>query len=130
MTMRQEIKRYIIGFLLCLLLTVTAYLLATTIIEPTGQLDMFILISLTILALLQFIVQSIYFLHVENSPSGKWHFVAFWSMLSVVLIIVIGSIWIMWNLNYNMHHVPTGEEAEQFIIEDEGFGDSLPNHQH
>ena len=119
--MRQEVKQYLTGFVVCLLLTVSAYLLVTSFTQPSQQLNMTVLIVLTVLALLQFIIQSIYFLHIKNDKSGRWHLAAFLSMLSVVLIIVVGSIWIMYNLNYNMHHQPSGEEAEQFIIKDEGF---------
>lgn len=119
--MRQEIKRYIIGFSLCLLLTLVAYFVVTSWHQPTGELNLTVLVTLTALALGQFIVQSIYFLHISRGESGQWHLAAFLSMLSVVLIIVIGSIWIMWNLNYNMHHQPAPAEAEQLIIEDEGF---------
>ena len=38
-------------------------------------------------------------------------------MIMVVLFIVVGSIWIMNNLNYNM----MGEHVDELIIEDEGL---------
>ena len=42
---------------------------------------------------------------------------AFLFMMLIVVIVVIGSLWIMTNLDYNM--MP--DEVETYILEEEGF---------
>ncbi|MBE8365690.1 cytochrome o ubiquinol oxidase subunit IV, partial [Leptospira borgpetersenii serovar Balcanica] len=42
------------------------------------------------------------FLHMNASSEERWNLVAFVFTLLIIAIVVVGSIWIMWNLNYNM----------------------------
>ncbi|MES2199783.1 MAG: cytochrome C oxidase subunit IV family protein [Chlamydiota bacterium] len=89
---------YVIGFILCLLLTFTSYLIVSNHLLPRLPL-LFILAGL---ALLQAFVQLFFFLHVGRESNPKWHTWAFFSMVSVLVILTVGSIWIMYNLNYRM----------------------------
>jgi len=57
-----------------------------------------------ILALMQCSVQSIFFLNVLSERGTRWHLIIFASTLSIIAIIVVGSIWIMQHLNDNMMH--------------------------
>lgn len=57
---------------------------------------------LGILAFGQFVVQLVYFLHLGTEQKPRWKLLVFWFMIVVVLIVVVGSLWIMYNLNYNM----------------------------
>ena len=43
-----------------------------------------------------------FFLHLGKETKPRWKLYVFGFMVSVVLIIVFGSIWIMNNLNYRM----------------------------
>ena len=61
---------------------------------------------MAVLALLQFTVQMIYFLHLGHESRPRWKLGVFGMMLVVVLIIVFGSLWIMNSLNYRMHTNP------------------------
>jgi len=42
------------------------------------------------------------FLHMNTSSEDRWNLVAFVFTVLIIAILVVGSIWIMWNLNYNM----------------------------
>jgi cytochrome o ubiquinol oxidase operon protein cyoD len=71
-----------------------------------------------VLALVQFTLQLVYFLHLGTERKPRWKFLVFTFMVSVVLILVIGSIWIMDNLNY---HMLTGHQLEQHMKTEEGL---------
>jgi cytochrome o ubiquinol oxidase operon protein cyoD len=55
------------------------------------------------LALTQFLVQLFFFLHLGRETKPRWKLVVFGLMIMVVGIVVIGSLWIMSNLDYNMN---------------------------
>lgn len=54
------------------------------------------------LATLQLVVQLLTFLHLNEEKGPKWKIHSLWFALLMAFIIVVGSIWIMVNLNYNM----------------------------
>lgn len=108
------IGSYIVGFTLSALLTLSSYLVVTQNLIPKD-----ITVGVIIfLALLQFIVQSIYFLHLDKENGPRWNLSVFLSALSLVDLIVIGSIWIMTHLNYNM--MPNNI-IQNYIQSDEGI---------
>jgi cytochrome o ubiquinol oxidase operon protein cyoD len=56
-------------------------------------------------AIAQFLVQVIFFLRLTTkSPQGKINIMAFIFTGVILTSIICGSLWIMWNLNYNMMH--------------------------
>lgn len=91
----------VIGFVASLILTGAAFLI---IINPGFfRLDIKMAVNvILVLALLQFIVQSIFFLNLLSEKGPRWNLLVFASTLSVLVIIIAGSIWIMNHLNYNM----------------------------
>lgn len=91
-------KSYLIGFILSLLLTLASYL---TVSEKllSGQSLVIVLMGL---ALIQLTVQSVFFLHLGKESKPYWNLLCFLFMVQVILIIVIGSLWIMANLNENV----------------------------
>lgn len=90
--------KYALGFLTSVALTIGAYMLAMH-----GGYDKHeLVILLAVLALTQFVVQMVLFLHVGEERGPKWKFGAMIMMLTVVIVLVAGSIWIMNNLNYRM----------------------------
>lgn len=89
---------YIIGFAGSLVLTMAAYLSVRY-----GLLDKPMMIGLlTLLALTQFAVQLIYFLHVGKEFSPRLKLVVMFMMIGVVFILVAGSLWIMDNIDNRM----------------------------
>lgn len=86
---------YIWGLILSALLTIAAYL------SVTEQLfDKWTLISLVFgLAIAQMLVQMFFFLHLGRESKPRWNLSAFLFMALVVLLLVIGSMWIMYSLD-------------------------------
>lgn len=90
----------LIGFVASLILTLTAFLIA---VRPEFNLGtQGTIIAIFILALLQFVVQTVFFLNLLSEEGPRWNLFVFLSTLSIIVIIVLGSIWIMNHLNYNM----------------------------
>lgn len=106
----------IIGFVLSVLLTVSSYLVVTQRLLPS---DMIIAV-VVFLALLQFVVQAIFFLHLDKESGPRWNLVIFLSTLSIVAMVIIGSLWIMTHLNYNM--MPNSI-IQDYIQYDEGISE-------
>jgi len=53
-------------------------------------------------AVVQIMVHLVCFLHMNTSSSERWNVVALAFTVLIIAILVVGSIWIMWNLNLNM----------------------------
>ncbi len=96
----KTLASYITGFILCLILTIIPFVLVGKHLLPAKELY----VILAILAVAQLFVQSAFFLRLNASPSGRWTLMAFLFAILVVVILVFGSLWIMYNLNYNMVH--------------------------
>lgn len=91
-------RSYVTGYSLSIIFTITAYLLVVHKKFSTGM-----IVALIIgLALIQFLIQLIFFLHLGKETKPRWKLFVFIFMIVVVLILVIGSLWIMNNLNTRM----------------------------
>jgi cytochrome o ubiquinol oxidase operon protein cyoD len=87
---------YVSGYVASLYLTITAYLLVRH-----GAFSRRTLVAGVVgLALTQFLVQLVCFLHLGRETKPRWKLVVFLFMILVVGILVFGSLWIMNNLNY------------------------------
>lgn len=94
-------KSYSIGFLLSLLLTFAAYFLAINpwLSRYSGWIQDS---AISFAATVQAVIQLLLFLNLIAEPRPRWNLVVFLFMLLVVAILVIGSLWIMYHLNYNL----------------------------
>lgn len=110
---RRASMAYLTGFASCLIVTLLSF--SVVMFAAVGSGSKIALI--TILAACQVALQSYYFLHVGRSRTPKWKTAAYIFTIINVVIIVLGSLWIMANLNYNMKH--DMQKAEQEIIKDE-----------
>jgi cytochrome o ubiquinol oxidase operon protein cyoD len=98
---------YIFGFVASLALTLTAYVLVTH-----GSANRNLLVSMICgLAVIQFLVQMFFFLHLGEERGPRWKLLVAVFMVGIVLLIVFGSVWIMNNLNYRM----TPEQMNQYL---------------
>lgn len=104
---------YVIGYILSLVLTLNTFILVSS---PSTILSLNTVMLLALLAVLQVIAQLIFFLHLGREEKPRWNSMAFWTMVMVVLFIVIGSIWVMNNLDYNMMN----PDAIKTMVDDEG----------
>lgn len=107
-------KSYTAGFISSIVLTVIAFYLVDRGVFAGWDLA----VALAILATGQLLVQLICFLHIGKEDRPRWNLTAFLFMLLVVGIVVIGSLWIMYNLDYNMSHT---NDVDSHIMEEENI---------
>lgn len=90
-----SLMAYIIGFIASLVLTTVSFLLVTTkTITGTS-----LAYTLTALALIQAFFQLLFFLHLGQEAKPKWETLTFCFMFAILLVIALGSLWIMHDLN-------------------------------
>lgn len=90
-----SLRGYLIGFVVSLLLTSASFLfVAFEVFSPTT-----LMIVISALAIIQAICQLLCFLHLEFGGKYHWETSFFVLMVSVLLIIVFGSLWVMDDLN-------------------------------
>jgi cytochrome o ubiquinol oxidase operon protein cyoD len=103
---------YITGYVLSLILTLTAYILVVNHVFSKWIL----VAAIGWLALLQFMVQLLFFLHLDNESKPRFKLLAFALMFVFVLILIVGSVWVMNSLNYRMNH----EQLMQYLHDQDG----------
>ena len=103
---------YVIGFVLSIALTLLAYFGVTEGWFDGGT----PMVALLVLAVAQLVVQLFFFLHVGRETRPRWKLMMLYLTILTVLIVVIGSLWIMYNLNYRM----TPQMVEEYIESQNG----------
>ena len=89
---------YTAGFILSVLLTAAAFGLIVTG-AVTGHNA---LLAIAALAFVQIIVHLVFFLHMNTSSAQRWNVMAFGFTVLTVVILIVGSLWIMHNVSMNM----------------------------
>ncbi len=113
-----RIRSYVIGFVGSLVLTLTAYFLVMAHVQHGALAKHVLFASLAVLAFLQFVLQLVLFLHIGHEMKPRWKIVTFLCTVVTVGILVIGSLWIMQNLNYHMH---SDHEIRSYMSEQDGL---------
>ena len=93
-----SLYEYLIG--LCLSIILTAIPFGIVMSGTLGETLSVVIILLC--ALGQVLVQLIFFLHMNNSSENRWNVVTMAFVVILVLILIVGSIWIMQHLDHNM----------------------------
>ena len=89
---------YTIGLLLAVILTVMSFWVAnTSLLWVPG-----IALGLAVLAIAQMGVHLVFFLHITTGPDNTNNVLALAFGVLIVFLVVVGSLWIMSNLNENM----------------------------
>lgn len=120
-TKHESMRSYTIGFIVSLILTFTAYIPVVLFMDAPQEVFFTsnVLIGFVLfLAIIQMFVQLIFFLHLMSEKGSRWNLVFLISTGSIILLVVVGSLWIMSHLNYN-HMTP--EQTEHHLIEKEGI---------
>src|SRR5690606_15205160 len=92
------VNQYTIGFVLSVILTLIPFGMVMA-----GGFGRGILITvIAITAVAQILVQLIYFLHMNSSSEQRWNVIAFVYTILTIAILLVGSVWIMNYLHYNM----------------------------
>lgn len=94
----KTLKSYLFGLGLSLLFTLIAF----TLVGEHSLSNTSIYICLSVLAICQLIAQIVCFLRMNMSPEGQWNTLPFIFAIVIVGVLVGGSLWIMYNMNYFM----------------------------
>ncbi len=98
---QKTLATYLFGVFLCVILTIIPFF---TVMYHLFNIHTIFLV-LVVSAILQFLVQVIFFLRLNmKTIQAKYNVYAFVFAIIVLLVIIGGSLWIMWHLNYNMMH--------------------------
>ena len=95
-----SVKSYLIGFVLAAVLTIIPFWVVMSGSMTGFAAGMVILVA----GILQLLVHLVFFLHLDGSSSSRWNINAGLFTLVVIGIIVAGTLWVMWNMNYFMMH--------------------------
>lgn len=92
-------RGYMTGFVLSVILTaIPFWLMMGNVLDNTLRTSIVIMA----LAAVQIVVHMIYFLHMNTKSEGGWTFLALVFTLTLVVITLVGSIWVMYHLDQNM----------------------------
>ena len=111
--MNHLAKKNLLGFILCIVLTLMAYdTVASGLIHDS--LAVFLIVAM---AVIQALVQLVFFLDLGEKKE-QWNLLSFISTIGLIAILVAGTLIIMYNLNH--YHTSPQDEAN-FILHDEGI---------
>lgn len=106
----KAILRYVLGGILAGLTTLIVYCAVTYHWLEGPLLAAFALL----LAGIQLMIHLVFFLHLDRERGARWNTVSLLFTASTALVIILGSLWIMMNLNYNMGMSP--EQMNDYMI--------------
>ncbi len=113
-TEQGTVRSYIIGFLLSIILTFTAFFFVTEkLLAPKV-----LLVTIVALGTLQVLVQMLFFLHLGSESKPRQKVISFLFMVMVLVIIVGGTLWIMQNLT---ERTMSPMDMEHCMMKQEGF---------
>jgi cytochrome o ubiquinol oxidase operon protein cyoD len=96
--MLSDMGIYTIGLALAVILTATSFWVAnTSLLWAPG-----VPLGLVVLAIAQMGVHLVFFLHITTGPDDTNNVLALAFGVLIVFLVVVGSLWIMTNLNDNM----------------------------
>ena len=94
-----SVKGYVTGFLLAVVLTAIPFWLVMAKVLPTPGLTAAVILGF---AAVQIVVHMVYFLHMNTKVESGWSMLALIFTAALVVIMLAGSIWVMYHLNTNM----------------------------
>lgn len=104
-----SMRDYTVGFILAVILTVIPFALVMGKVFESSTTTALVILGL---GAIQMVVHMVYFLHMNAKSEGGWTMLAFMFTLIIVVITLVGSIWVMHNLNTNMMHGMNHEAIE------------------
>ena len=97
-TLHITVGGYVTGFVLSVILTAIPFWLVMAKVLPASATVPIVLGF----AAVQMLVHMVYFLHMNAKVEGGWSLLALLFTAVVVLIMLAGSIWVMYNMNTHM----------------------------
>ncbi|WP_367846541.1 cytochrome o ubiquinol oxidase subunit IV [Rhodoferax sp. WC2427] len=102
----STLKGYVTGFVLAVVLTVIPFWLVMGKVFDKPHVTAIVILAI---AAVQIVVHMIYFLHMNSKLEGGWSLLALIFTLMLLVIMLTGSIWVMFHLNANMMPVSAHE---------------------
>jgi cytochrome o ubiquinol oxidase operon protein cyoD len=105
------LKEYMTGFVLAAILTAIPFWLVMDKVLGKSSVTAIVILGI---AAVQIVVHMVYFLHMNTKSEGGWTMLAMLFTLVLVVIVLSGSLWVMYQLDHNMmpsamhdmHHMP------------------------
>lgn len=98
-TGQKKLSVYLTGFIICSILTLIAFWAVMSHQVSKDQAIAIIFVA----AFIQFLVQVIFFLRLNTqTEQGQMNVMVFVFTVVILLVVILGTLWIMWNLGYNM----------------------------
>ncbi|NYE60019.1 cytochrome o ubiquinol oxidase operon protein cyoD [Duganella sp. 1224] len=94
-----SLKDYAIGFILSVILTAIPFWLVMTKAFDKSSTTAIVILGF---AAIQVLVHMVYFLHMNGKAEGGWSMLATLFTLVLLVIVLAGSIWVMYHMNINM----------------------------
>lgn len=93
------LKEYAIGFVLSVILTAIPFWLVMAKVFDKSSTTAVVILGF---AAVQVIVHMVYFLHMNGKVEGGWTLLSTLFTLILLVIVLAGSIWVMYHMNINM----------------------------
>ena len=94
----EAVGGYLIGLGLATLLTAVSFFVSGTTLVWTESIP----VALVVLAVAQMGVHLVFFLHITTGPDNTNNVLALAFGVLIVLVLMVGTIWVMTNMNHNM----------------------------
>ena len=94
-----SLRGYLTGFGLSVLLTAIPFWLVMAHVLPS---HLATAVAVTAFAAVQIVVHMVFFLHMNTKSEGGWNMLALIFTLSLLAVVLTGSLWVMYHLNANM----------------------------
>ena len=92
-------KEYLAGFALSVVLTAIPFWLVMAKVLPTPAITTLVILAF---AMAQVVVHMVYFLHMNPKSEGGWNLLALIFTAVLLVIVLIGTLWVMHHMNSNM----------------------------
>ncbi|MBZ9698350.1 MULTISPECIES: cytochrome o ubiquinol oxidase subunit IV [unclassified Mesorhizobium] len=92
-------QSYLTGFILSVILTAIPFWLVMSGAIDDKQATAIVIMAF---AVAQIVVHMVFFLHMNTTSEGGWSMLALIFTLILVVIVLTGSLWVMYHLNANM----------------------------
>ncbi len=106
-----SLKDYAIGFILSVILTAIPFWLVMHKVFDKSSTTAIVILGF---AAIQVVVHMVYFLHMNGRAEGGWSLLATIFTLVLLIIVLAGSIWVMYHMNHNM--MPGMPDAHEMRI--------------
>jgi len=104
------LRSYLVGFFLSVALTAVPFWLVMSDALADKLTTSIVIMAF---AAVQIVVHMIYFLHMNTKSEGGWTFISMVFTLTLVVVTLVGSIWVMYHLDENMMPMAPHEAPAQ-----------------